>query len=358
VTILPNLYICTTILFGICAQMLLLDIRIKNLKNTRLLLFGIGNLLVLATNLILSLVLPLEQYMKIYILFVHVPIFFIFWFTAGIAAIKVIFALFTAVFFIYPANLLVTAISQIAKWLPPAGLYVAYLAVCAVLLLAINRFFKSNFNYLIKNYSGLSFIKLCFLPLGYYIANYWLGIHNFAAVMSTEVITLRLLVFLITLTAYVLILDIAKYAREKEALQGAKMALSLLLESADQQLAALRASQEQAVVYRHDLRHHLALIGGYLADGDLAKATQYVRLAQADIEAITPNRYCENSTVNIILSYFATKAKKRRPIFSGCPTAKNSFYFRNRTLCPAVQRLAVDPLPAMRAIIIPVDWGM
>ena len=75
-TILPNLYICTTILFGICAQMLLLDIRIKNLKNTRLLLFGIGNLMVLATNLILSLVLPVEHYMKIYILFVHIPIFF------------------------------------------------------------------------------------------------------------------------------------------------------------------------------------------------------------------------------------------------------------------------------------------
>jgi uncharacterized membrane protein len=78
VTILPNLYICTTILFGICAQMLLLDIRIKNLKNTRLLLFGIGNLLVLATNLILSLVLPVEHYMKIYILFVHIPIFLYF----------------------------------------------------------------------------------------------------------------------------------------------------------------------------------------------------------------------------------------------------------------------------------------
>jgi two-component system sensor histidine kinase AgrC len=210
----------------------------------------------------------------------------------------------------------VTAISQISKWLPPAGLYVAYIAVCALLLLGISRFFKTNFNYLIKNYSGPNFLKLCFLPLGYYIANYWLGMYNYAAVMSSDVITLRILVFLITLTAYVLILDIAKYAREKEALQGAKMALSLLLESADQQLAALRASQEQAVVYRHDLRHHLALIGGYLADGDLAKATQYVRLAQADIEAITPNRYCENSTVNIILSYFATKAKKKGVQFS------------------------------------------
>lgn len=35
------------------------------------------------------------------------------------------------------------------------------------------------------------------------------------------------------------------------------MALSLLLESVDQQLSALQATQEQAAVYRHDMRHHL-----------------------------------------------------------------------------------------------------
>lgn len=140
--------------------------------------------------------------------------------------------------------------------------------------------------------------------------------HNFTAVKSVGVFSLRILIFLITLIAYVLILDIAKSAREKEALQGEKMALSLLFESADQQLSALQASQEQAAVYRHDMRHHLALIGGYLADGEIEKAENYIKLTQADIEAITPKRYCENSTVNLILSFFAAKAKKRGVLFS------------------------------------------
>jgi len=315
-TVFSSSLICTTILFGICAQMLLLDIRIKDLKGARRIFFGVGNLLVLAGNLALSLVLPVDQYMKIYILIVHIPILFIFWITAKTSAVKVIFALFTAVFLIYPANMVLTIISQTAKWLHPIGLYITYLAVCAVLLLVIGRFFKTNFNYLIKNYSGLSFIKLCLLPLAYYIANYWLGMYNYAAVMSTGVITLRILIFIITLTAYVLILDIAKSAREKEALQGAKMALSLLLESADQQLSALQATQKQAAIYRHDMRHHLALIAGYLADGDLEKAENYVRLAQADIEDITPTRYCEHNTVNLILSFFAAKAKKNGVLLS------------------------------------------
>lgn len=308
--------ICTSILYGIIAQMLLLDIRIKKLQSTHRMFFIVGNLLVLAANMALSLVLPVDQYMKLYVLAVHGPIFFIFWITTKTAAIKVVFALFTAVFLIYPANVVLTVISQTAKWLYPAGFYVIYLAVCLFMLLVIYHFFKANFNYLIKNYSGTSFVKLCLLPLAYYIANYWLGLYNFAAVKSMDVFFIRILIFLITLTAYILILDIAKSAREKEALQGEKTSLSLLLESVGQHLSVLKATQEQAAVYRHDMRHHLAMIGGYLANGDTEKAEKYLRLAQADIEDITPNRYCENNTVNLVLSFFAAKAKKKGVRFS------------------------------------------
>lgn len=315
-TFFSSFLIGITILFGISAQMLLLDIRIKDLKGTQRIFFVAGNLLVLAVNMALSLVLPSDQHMKIYVLVIHVPIFFIFWITTKAAAVKVVFALFTAVFMIYPANVVLTIISRTAKWLYPAGFIISYIAVCAVMLVIIYRFFKTNFNYLNKNYSGISFLKLCLLPLTYYISNYWLGMYNFTAAISTEVFYLRILIFIITLTAYILILDIAKSVREKEALQGVKMALSLQLESANQQLSALQATQEQAVIYRHDMRHHFALIGGYLADGDSQKAEEYVRSAQADIDEITPNRYCKNNTVNLILSSFAAKAKNNGVVLS------------------------------------------
>ncbi|MEL1136560.1 GHKL domain-containing protein [Desulfitobacterium sp. THU1] len=298
-----------TILFGISAQMLLLDIRIKDLKKTQRIFFGVGNLLVLAVNMALSLILPPDQHMKIYVLVIHVPIFLIFWITTKTAAIKVVFALFTAVFMIYPANVVLTIISKTAKWLYPTGFYISYIAVCAVMLTIIYRFFKPNFNYLNKNFNGISFLKLCLLPLTYNISNYWLGMYNFTAAISTEVFSLRILIFIITLTAYILILDIAKSTREKEVLQGVKMVLSLQLESANQQLSALEATQEQSAIYRHDMRHHFALIGGYLAAGDSQKAEEYVRSAQADIDEITPHRYCKNNTVNLILSSCAAKAK-------------------------------------------------
>jgi sensor histidine kinase regulating citrate/malate metabolism len=64
------------------------------------------------------------------------------------------------------------------------------------------------------------------------------------------------------------------------------------------------------------MRHHLSLIGGYLADGDKQKAVDYIRLAQADIEEITPKCYSQNNTVNLILSSFAAKAKANKVILA------------------------------------------
>ena len=345
-TAFPSLLICTTILFGMSAQMILLDIHIKSLTGARRLFFLVSNLLVLAANISLSLVLTVEQYMKIYVLVVHVPIFFIFWITTKASAIKLIFSLLTAVFLIYPANLVLTIVSQTAKWINPLGLYIIYIAVCSVVLLTIFYFFKTNFNYLIKNYSRISFIKLCLLPLGYYIANYWLGMYNYADVMSAEVVSMRILIFIITLIAYVLILDIAKSTREKEALQGSKMALSLLLESANQQIYALKSTQEQAAVYRHDMRHHLALIGGYLAEGDLEEAQKYVRLTQADIEDITPNRYCENNTVNLILTSFAAKAKNSGVVFSVDARLPQSLSISETELCALLSNALENAISA------------
>lgn len=298
-----------TILFGISTQMLLLDININYLKGTQGRLFLICNLLVLLLNMVIPLILPVDLYMKFYVLVVHLPIFFIFLFTTQTSAVKIMFALFTAVFLIYPANAVLTIISKVAKGLYPLGYYLSYVAVCLFILFIIYKHLKTDFNYLIKISNNLSLIKLCLLPLAYYIANYWLGLYNYSTIKSTGVFLLRVLVFIITLIAYVLILDIAKTTREKEGLQEAKMALSKLLISAEHQLSSLQSSQEHSAIYRHDMRHHLALIGGYLSDGDIGKAIEYIKLAQADIDDITPNYYCNNKTVNLILSSFAAKAK-------------------------------------------------
>lgn len=76
------------------------------------------------------------------------------------------------------------------------------------------------------------------------------------------------------------------------------------------ELDTMRRMQSNTAIYRHDMRHHLSLIGGFAADGDLHKIKDYLSSTEAAIDALTPIHYCENDTVNLIISNFVSKAKK------------------------------------------------
>lgn len=302
-------FLCMSILFGIITMMFFLDVRLKELERNKQIVFFLGNLLIFFVNAVLIIILGTEQHMKLYTLLIHLPHFLIFWATTQITPIKVLFTQFTAVFLIFPANIVLYLVQLNMIELGQLTPHIAGLAVYTLILYVIHRFLKADFNYLIKNYSSLDFFKLCLLPLTYNLINYWLRMYNYSTSMSSERFSMRFFLFIITLAAYLLILDIAKTAREKDSLQSAQMALSLQLESANQQLSVLQTTQEQALIYRHDMRHHFSLIGGYLEEDHPGKALEYIRQAQADIELITPNRYVDNNTVNLILCSFAAKAK-------------------------------------------------
>ncbi len=85
--------------------------------------------------------------------------------------------------------------------------------------------------------------------------------------------------------------------------------LAAQLHGAHSELVSLRQMQNIAAAYRHDMRHHIAILQRMASEGSLEKMKTYLNITQSDIEAITPIRFCENETVNLILSTFSTKAK-------------------------------------------------
>lgn len=79
--------------------------------------------------------------------------------------------------------------------------------------------------------------------------------------------------------------------------------------------ATMQQMDRRAITYRHDLRHHFALLQELAANDDLEKISKYLQLAQSEIDTITPIIYCENKTVNLILSTFAARAKQAEIMF-------------------------------------------
>lgn len=87
------------------------------------------------------------------------------------------------------------------------------------------------------------------------------------------------------------------------------------------------------------MRHHLALLQGLASKGLINEINDYLQTVQSDIDAITPIRYCENETVNLIISSFAAKAKQWDIILSVKANLTELLTSSDTEICSYCQRL-------------------
>lgn len=82
------------------------------------------------------------------------------------------------------------------------------------------------------------------------------------------------------------------------------------------EFAAVERNQQQIRLMRHDMRLFLGNLSVALEEGDLEHAKKMVAAYADSVEKTTVRHFCENNTVNYVLSYFAAR----------CETQKISFH--------------------------------
>lgn len=146
------------------------------------------------------------------------------------------------------------------------------------------------------------------LPVAYYIFDYATTIYSDLLYSSfyvlAEFLPTALIIFYVAfLTAYQTQLRNGAEAEMQRSLLEAE------LKQSQAEIDALRLAERQTTVYRHDMRHHLNMIEGLLSTGQPQEAAEYIQRVQADIAAITPQRFCENALVNLLCSSYCNKAE-------------------------------------------------
>ena len=146
------------------------------------------------------------------------------------------------------------------------------------------------------------------LPLVYYVYDYvsdtYADLLPVSSPALTEFFTTAIIVFFIAcLIAY------RVQTRQRAYAELQRSVLEVELKQAGTELENLRRIDNQTAIYQHNMRHHLTAIAGFLSTGNTQQAQEYIRSVQADVEAITPKRYCENELVNLLCSSFLTKAE-------------------------------------------------
>lgn len=188
--------------------------------------------------------------------------------------------------------------------------HIGYFAAVCVVYYLLKRYIADSVRQLMER-STRSCLLFGAVPLLYYLFDYATTVYtNLLYSGAREAVQFAPSVIC---TFYLLfVLQYYNESHKQEVAQRERDIFASQLHQAQIELDTMRQMQQGTAIYRHDMRHHLSLIGGFAADGDLQKITDYLAITEADIDALTPIRYCENETVNLILSNFDTRAKKER----------------------------------------------
>jgi len=77
---------------------------------------------------------------------------------------------------------------------------------------------------------------------------------------------------------------------------------------------------------------------------------EYLQTVQSDLDAITPVRFCENETVNLILSSFAAKAKQSEVRLTIDAKLPDSYPFSDTELCSLLSNTLENAIHASKQI--------
>ncbi len=196
-------------------------------------------------------------------------------------------------------------------------------------------------------------IKSCMLfgavPFIYYLFDYTTTIYTDFMYSGARVAVQ----FMPSITSALYFVFVLIYYGEIQKQANAQRELDMLAtqyRQAQTEFASLRQMQQSAATYRHDMRHHFALLQSLASKGRIEEIKDYLQTAQSDMDAITPTRFCENETVNLILSSFADKAKQSEVKLTVDAKLPDSLTFSDTELCSLFSNALENAICACESI--------
>lgn len=299
-----------TLLYVFVLLWILMGLNLKSLHRTQRWLIFSAIAVLCAANHLLREFLGQATHGKLLFACMHLPTFFLFLYIAKRGIIKTAFMILTALVFTTPAVLIGNLVRRVLLADAPQALLLTNLISYMLTLLLAYFVFRSGFNYLLIHGDNRLFLLFSIVPAVFYI--YMLAAINldFSSLDSAAGYVVRLIPSLEVFVFYFLLPYIYKAIREAHIMKSAQAALQQQLVSTEEQITLLSETNTQMAVYRHDMRHQLIGLDGLLASGKTEQAHQFIKTVIADLDAITPQKFCENETVNLLCSAYVSKAQR------------------------------------------------
>jgi len=294
-----------TLGYSIALMAMLLDFELKRNKGSFIMGLLMGLLLLCGGITWVSS--GYSDFMIFYPIFVQAPLYIGFWFVSKFKGAKLFFVLLTVVVFSSIPILIGQIVAAFFSYHDGiAGIISFVLAL--PLTFIVYTYFRPSFLYMLRH-ERKGWAIFCLIPLSYFVFTWLLGRYDVELVRDASLLWIDTTVAMIIIAAYVLILRHFQQTREQLMLQNEQNILALQVAALQERSETLKESEEKTRIYRHDLHHHLQLINGYLADNKLAEIEKYIVDIEKNIEETVIIKYCDNNTVNLILSPYIHQAQ-------------------------------------------------
>ncbi len=274
------------------------------------------------TTLILT-ILPLTAYLPA-ILCVHILSKQRFFQTVAIWTIGLVLS-FTLRFFcklILAPITMNESLSYVARHLLLTG---SLVLVAGGLLFVVFRFIRKPFRQYVLH-SQVNWLPLCFPVIMIFLLFSYFG-------NSTTDVTVWILILLTALSVFVVLtlvfLTSASLTRARET----EKATAVQMEIQSREYKNLCGKMERGRAYRHDMRHHLAVLKGLVKQGDTEQLSSYLEGLHDRLSDTEQEMFCSHPTINAVLSFFIGQAKEKGGKISVAVQLGKELSFEEMDLC-------------------------
>jgi hypothetical protein len=209
--------------------------------------------------------------------------------------------------------------------------HVGYVVSAFLMYYLLEKYAVKSIRHLIER-SIESCLLFGAMPAFYYLFDYSATVYTDFMYSGTRV-AVQFMPFATSAFYFVFVLLYYDETQKQASIQRERDMLETQFKKAQTEFATLRQLQQNAAAYRHDMRHHFALLQGLASEERIEEIKKYLQTAKSDMDTITPIRFCENETVNLVLSSFASKAKQSEILLTVDAKLPNLLNISDTELC-------------------------
>jgi len=243
---------------------------------------------------------------KLYPLITHVPLVLILVFYCKKSWVNALVSLIGAYMFTLPRHWIGTLIS-ILFGESLVVFYISELIITLPLLMLVYRYIAPSLSAILEEDSHKKWYVLAVMIFYYIFINVFAVYSDLLFSGSKIIIGFVASTFIMSFFIFS-----SLYYRESQNRIHAelnKKLLEVIVNQAQVTIDQMKLSQEQITIYRHDFHHHLAYINNYIENEALSSAKDYIKSINDGIDATAIASFCENRTVNMLLSHYVDIAK-------------------------------------------------